>query len=347
MTSPANAMGQSSTLLPPTGAMSIPDTERVYFENRLGVDFSHVRVHTDEAAASAAGVLGAKAFTVGNDIAFAEGRYHPETTEGRRLLAHELTHVAQQGRGSAATTNAESRAHAAADQVAQGSSVSAESQGGASTGVQCDDDEKKKDDVTLAPTSTPAPTAAPPATPGGISFGAVGLQPGLGSGFQFKPPQLGPQLTPPSLTPPFSGSGTLLPGAQGPLPLPQYTPPFMQPPAASTQPGIDWLSLQRISMSRGSLLTDRDAEGIMKTWDMNAQFLTTFGITDRFKFLFITKDWINQKGLETQLEDLQIRENPNALDKANQEFKRAYPGGWQTPIVPIFSTDWFLNKSKK
>lgn len=351
MISPANAMGHSSTLLPPMGAMSIPETERVFFENRLGVDFSHVRVHTDEAAASAAETLGAKAFTIGNDIAFAEGRYQPGTTEGRRLLAHELTHVAQQSRGSAATTNAESRAHAAEDQVAQGSSVSAEAQGAASTGVQCDDDEKKKEDVTPAPTSTPAPGATP-ATPGGVSFGAAGLQwPGLGSRFQLTPPTLGtPQLTPPSpYNLPYSTlSGSLLPpGAPGPLPLPQYTPPFLTPPAAAADPQIDWLSLQRLYLSRGSLMTERDAEAIMKTWDMNSQMLTTLGITDRFKFLFITKEWILQKGLETQVEDLQIRENPNALDKANTEFKRAYPGGWQTPIVPIFSTDWFLNKSKK
>ncbi|MGH9880216.1 MAG: DUF4157 domain-containing protein [Pyrinomonadaceae bacterium] len=358
MASPANAMGQSSSLLPPASAMSIPETERVFFENRLGVDFSHVRVHTDEAAVSAAETLGAKAFTIGSDIAFAEGRYQPGTTEGRRLLAHELTHVAQQSRGSAATTNAESRAHAAADQVAQGSSVSAEAQGGASTGVQCDDDEKKKEDVTPAPTSTPTPAATPAATPSattsGVSFGAAGLTyPGLSSGFQLTPPQLGtPQLSPPSpfnlqystLMPP----GSLLPpGFQGPLPLPKYTPPYLEPPAAAPERNIDWLALQRIYLSRGSLMTEGDAEAIMKTWDMNAQLLSTFGITDRFKFLFITKEWIMQKGLETQVEDLQIRENPNAIDKMNTEFKRAYPGGWQTPIIPIFSTDWFLKKSKK
>lgn len=87
-------------------------------------------------------------------------------------------------------------------------------------------------------------------------------------------------------------------------------------------------------------MPDRDADAIMKTWDMNSRTLTTLGITDRFQFLGITKDWILRKGLEKQVEDLQIRENPNALDKANQEFKRAYPGGWATPIVPIFSKDF-------
>jgi hypothetical protein len=351
MTSPANAMGQSSTLLPPAGAMSIPETERVYFENRLGVDFSHVRVHTDEAAASAATALGAKAFTLGNDIAFAEGRYQPATPEGRRLLAHELTHVAQQGRGSAATTNAESRAHVAADRVAQGSSVSAEAQGGASTGVQCDDDEKKKEDVTPAPNPTPAPAATPSPTPsptpGGVSFGALGL-PGLGSGFQLTPPQLGiPQLTPPSLTAPFSGSGSLLPGAEGPMPLPQWTPPFLPPLTFETEPKVDWLSLQKSYSSRGSIMSERDAEGIMQTWEMNSQLLTNLGIDDKFKFLFITKDWILNTGIQKQVEDTQARENPNALDKAQKEWKTAYPDAFETPIVPIFDLNWFRSEKKK
>ncbi|GAB3777832.1 hypothetical protein GCM10028796_57430 [Ramlibacter monticola] len=68
-------------------------------ESRLGVDLSNVRVHTDGAAAASANALSARAFTHGEHIAFAEGAYRPETTEGRRLLAHELTHVAQQRGG--------------------------------------------------------------------------------------------------------------------------------------------------------------------------------------------------------------------------------------------------------
>src|SRR6185503_1600241 len=64
-------------------------------------DFSHVRVHSDERAARSADEIGALAFTAGNHIVFGPGQFAPETSRGRQLLAHELTHVLQQrGRGS-------------------------------------------------------------------------------------------------------------------------------------------------------------------------------------------------------------------------------------------------------
>ncbi|MGA2349999.1 MAG: DUF4157 domain-containing protein [Terracidiphilus sp.] len=65
-------------------------------ESRFGYDFSHVRLHTDNRAAASAQSLSAKAYTVGSDVVFAPGRFAPQTTEGRHLLAHELTHVVQQ-----------------------------------------------------------------------------------------------------------------------------------------------------------------------------------------------------------------------------------------------------------
>jgi hypothetical protein len=72
-------------------------------ERGFGRDFSAVRVHADGAAGGLNGALGARAFTTGSDIFFASGEYRPETGAGRRLLAHELTHVVQQsdGRGVA------------------------------------------------------------------------------------------------------------------------------------------------------------------------------------------------------------------------------------------------------
>jgi hypothetical protein len=69
-------------------------------EQRLGHDFGHVRIHTDARAAAAARALDSLAFTSGPHVVFAEGRYHPHTPEGRRLLAHELVHTLQQ-RGAA------------------------------------------------------------------------------------------------------------------------------------------------------------------------------------------------------------------------------------------------------
>ncbi|WP_158891579.1 eCIS core domain-containing protein [Amycolatopsis anabasis] len=64
-------------------------------EARLGHDFSRVRIHTDPDAAALAELLGADAVAVGQDVFFAEGRFHPETSAGRRLLAHELLHTVQ------------------------------------------------------------------------------------------------------------------------------------------------------------------------------------------------------------------------------------------------------------
>ncbi len=72
---------------------------RAFFEPRFGHDFSPVRVHTGAAAGRSATDLGAEAYTVGRDIVFGAGRFAPGTHEGRRLLAHELTHVVQQSGG--------------------------------------------------------------------------------------------------------------------------------------------------------------------------------------------------------------------------------------------------------
>ncbi len=70
---------------------------RAFMEPRFGHDFSEVRVHTDSLATQSAESLNAIAYTVGQDVVFAEGRYEPETRGGKHLLAHELTHVLQQG----------------------------------------------------------------------------------------------------------------------------------------------------------------------------------------------------------------------------------------------------------
>ncbi len=78
------------------GGQPLPAIEQAYFEPRFGADFSRVRVHTDARAAAAASAVNAHAFTVGHDIVFGAGQYSPRTKEGKRLLAHEMTHVVQQ-----------------------------------------------------------------------------------------------------------------------------------------------------------------------------------------------------------------------------------------------------------
>ena len=65
-------------------------------ETRFAHDFSDVRIHSDPIAEQSARDVGANAYTVGQDVVFGEGRFAPGTNEGRRLLAHELTHVVQQ-----------------------------------------------------------------------------------------------------------------------------------------------------------------------------------------------------------------------------------------------------------
>ncbi len=69
---------------------------RAPLEQHFGHDFSRVRVHADSRAAESADAVGAAAFTVGQDIVFGQGRYAPESHQGRRLLAHELGHTIQQ-----------------------------------------------------------------------------------------------------------------------------------------------------------------------------------------------------------------------------------------------------------
>jgi len=108
---------------------------RSFMSASMGRDFSDVRVHTDREADASARAINARAYTIGPDIFFARDRFRPETFEGRRLLAHELIHVAQTG--GAATTSfratgaavsspseaLEREAHQSADAVAIGERV--------------------------------------------------------------------------------------------------------------------------------------------------------------------------------------------------------------------------------
>lgn len=74
----------------------LPASERAFFEPRFGRSFDNVRVHTGGAADHAARSINARAFTLGSDIAFAKNEYSPGSSEGRRLMAHELAHTVQQ-----------------------------------------------------------------------------------------------------------------------------------------------------------------------------------------------------------------------------------------------------------
>jgi len=74
----------------------LPSTVHWLMEPRFGHDFGNVRVHTDAMAAGTARAVGAHAYTVGRDVIFGDGQFRPDSIAGRRLIAHELTHVIQQ-----------------------------------------------------------------------------------------------------------------------------------------------------------------------------------------------------------------------------------------------------------
>jgi hypothetical protein len=81
------------------GGSPLPDETREFMESRFSADFSGVRVHTGSEAARLSRDAQAQAFTHGSDIYFNEGKYNPDTGDGKQLLAHELTHTIQQTGG--------------------------------------------------------------------------------------------------------------------------------------------------------------------------------------------------------------------------------------------------------
>jgi hypothetical protein len=107
------------------GGRPLDAAARGFFEPRFGQDFSGVRIHNDPASASFARDINARAFTIGQHVGFASGQYAPETTSGRRLLAHELTHTVQQRSGNMQI----SRTGTGAGRCAEGNSLSEERAG--------------------------------------------------------------------------------------------------------------------------------------------------------------------------------------------------------------------------
>lgn len=96
---PAHARAAISSM---TGGAPLPSSELAYFEPRFRRSFRDVRIYSGADADAAARSINARAFTLGRDIGFARGQYRPGTPAGHRLLAHELAHTLQQGRGEVA-----------------------------------------------------------------------------------------------------------------------------------------------------------------------------------------------------------------------------------------------------
>ncbi len=78
------------------GGQPLPKSARAFLEPRFGADFSSVRVYSDSSAAHISRSINARAFTHGHDVVFGAGQYSPETSAGKKLISHELTHVVQQ-----------------------------------------------------------------------------------------------------------------------------------------------------------------------------------------------------------------------------------------------------------
>lgn len=114
----ANAAKNPEAPVPNTTGAPLPDGVRRRMEPHLGNDLSGVRVHAGSESAAAADQLGARAFTVGNDVHFGAGQFNPNTKEGDKLLAHELTHVVQ-GQGAGVQRKAETEESASGDADAE------------------------------------------------------------------------------------------------------------------------------------------------------------------------------------------------------------------------------------
>lgn len=100
--SPAAPSSAAPTAAAVTRTLNSPgrplaDPVRDLMEQRFGADFSGVRVHTDSEAAQSAVGIQARAYAAGADVVFNRGEYDPDTARGKKLLAHELAHVVQQG----------------------------------------------------------------------------------------------------------------------------------------------------------------------------------------------------------------------------------------------------------
>jgi hypothetical protein len=281
-----------------------------------------VRLHTGAGAAAAAAGLRAKAFTVGDDIAFAAGRYRPETQAGRRLLAHELVHIAQQARGgggAGAGSHAAAEAHAgaAAERVAGGQSAPPALQGTAAPGLFCDpdDDQKKPDEATATPTAPAATTTAAPADGATAGAGAA--------------PPRAPWLHMPALVTP--------PGVSPSLSLPK-SPLLAQPAPFSLMP-----------------------EPIVPPYRLmaNAAILAPFaayGTTPGHAGMDIPGDWARAyftfrsympDGLAVASANMFLpaayqaalaSDKPSIFDKSDQDFKLAHPDDKRLPPIPLVSS---------
>ena len=166
-----HAIASAST----SSGMALPAPIQRKFESSLGTDLSSVRLHIGGASASAAHAVGAKAYTMGQDVHFGAGQYDPNSASGQHLLAHEVAHTVQQRGGTPTRQNklevsapqdaAEHEADHAADAMVSGGVASI----GGFSGMQ----RKVFRDAAPVATATPQVNLPPPSVGGGIQNPAV------------------------------------------------------------------------------------------------------------------------------------------------------------------------------
>lgn len=144
------------------GGRPVPEDLRERAEAELGVDLSDVRIHTDGESADAVGATGARAATLGGDIVVAPGEFDLGTGAGRRLVEHELTHVAQQATGRTGTLEGE---QAEERRSAKERRLEDEAEAGAASGERAPGAGRGATRDKTAAASGPRPTAAA-STPG-------------------------------------------------------------------------------------------------------------------------------------------------------------------------------------
>jgi hypothetical protein len=143
------------------GGSPLDSPTRGFMEDRLGADFSDVRIHTGAKADQSARSINAQAYTVGSDVVFQSGKYAPDTDPGRHMLAHELTHVVQQRSGPVAGTPAaggimlshpsdafEQAAERSADRVTAEGAASPAAATAQATSVQRQEEEEQPEEET-------------------------------------------------------------------------------------------------------------------------------------------------------------------------------------------------------
>ncbi len=100
----ANTQQLSEALSDAGAGQSLDGSAREFLEPKFGYSFENVKIHADGRADELSKSVGARAFTTGQDVYFAQGEYQPQSAGGLHLLAHELTHTIQQSRGAVSGT---------------------------------------------------------------------------------------------------------------------------------------------------------------------------------------------------------------------------------------------------